>query len=225
MLNYLSSFDIWKVVELMAIVFGFWYVLLEIKKTRTMWRALIIASMFNLAVFAHKQFWAMAAIQIYYIITSIYGIFQWSKVIDAAIDQYGEGDRQRHKEVPIVRMNARKAIISAALAIAAATVFVVVTLRGYEPSPGDIPGKPYWDSAVAAMSMLATYWLSQSYFEQWIIWIVVNVSGIVMFLYPIFAGYPHNALPGMGLLYVAYLVISIEGPVNWKKNGVIIDTK
>lgn len=225
MSDWLASIDLWDVLELLAIIFGFIYVLLEVKKTRKMWYTMIIASVFNLLVFFHEHFWAMAAIQIYYIVTAIYGIAQWTDVIEAAVEQYGEVDRKHRKEIAVVRMDRRKAIISSALACVAAVVFVLVTSGGYQQAPGDVPGKPYWDAVVAALSMLATYWLSQSYYEQWYIWVVVNVSGIVMFLYPLFSGHPENALFGMGLLYLAYLVISVTGLVNWKRNEVLIQPK
>ena len=223
MSGWLASIDVWDVLELLAIIFGFIYVLLEVKKTRKMWYVMIVSSLFNLVVFFHQHFWAMAALQVYYIVTAIYGILQWTDVIEAAIEQYGEVDRKHRKEIAVVRMDRRKAIVSSALAVIAAVVFVEVTAGRYSYMPGDVPGKPWWDAVVAALSMLATYWLSQSYYEQWYVWVVVNVSGIVMFLYPVFTGYPENALPGMGILYVAYLVISIVGLVNWKRNRVLIE--
>ena len=217
-------FDIWKLMELLAMASGFIYVIFEVKKSRRMWRWMIISSVINGIVYIHSGFTAMTLMQLYYIITAIYGIRQWAKVKAEAIKQHGEDDREHgDTKIAIVPFGIKRGLVSGAIALAVFALFSYVLTRGYTPAEGDIPGKPYWDSAVAVLSMLATYWLSRSWFAQWYVWLVVNVAAIVMFLYPVFTGHTENALVGIGILYVAYLVTCIIGIINWKKHGVRVE--
>lgn len=212
-------FNIWKVLELLAMVTGLVYVILEIKKTRKMWHWMIVASVFNAFVYAHNGFLAMTLIQVYYIVTAVYGIITWSKVVESAKQQHGP---ERGKKVPVVSFAWKRAAISGCIAVAVFCILTAVSLRTYTPSVGDIPGKPYWDSAVAVLSMLATYWLSQSWYAQWYVWVAVNLAAIAMFLYPVFTGHPEVALPLMGVLYVLYMASTIVGMINWKRHGVVV---
>ncbi len=219
MTELISNIDIWNVLELLAMVSGLVYVILEIKKTRRMWRWMIVSSLFNIAVFAHRGFLSMTLIQIYYIVTAVYGIITWSKVVESAKQQHGP---ERGKKVAIVPFNPRRAAVSVAVAAVVYAVLSFISVRNYRPLPGDIPFKPFCDALVAVLSMLATYWLSQSWFAQWYIWIVVNTLAIVMFLFPIFSGHAESALPLIGVLYVLYMVSCIVGVINWKRHGVIV---
>ena len=220
MTDFTASLDWWGLLEFAAMVTGLVYVILEIKKTRRMWHWMIISSICNGFVFAHKGFLSMTLIQFYYIITAIYGIITWTKVVKTAQAKYGP---VHHKEVAIVPFNRRKALYTIALALVVFCVLAALSARVYVPATGDVPGKPYWDSAVAVLSMLATYWLSQSWYAQWYVWVAVNLAAIVMFLYPVFTGHPEVALPLMGVLYVLYMISTVVGMINWKKNGVIIE--
>lgn len=215
-----ASLNWWGILEFAAMVTGLIYVILEIKKTRRMWRWMIISSVCNGFVFAHKGFVSMTLIQFYYIVTAIYGIITWTKVVKTAQSQYGP---VHHKEVAIVPFNPRRALFTSGLAVVVFFVLSALAARVYVPAIGDIPGKPYWDSAVAVLSMLATYWLSQSWYAQWYVWVAVNIAAIVMFLYPVFDGHPEVALPLMGVLYALYMISTVVGMINWKRHGVIIE--
>jgi len=222
MQEFLASITIWDVLEVIAVVTGMIYVFLQVKQTRRMWRWMIVSSIFNGVVFFHKGFYSMTLIQFYYIGMSIYGIYKWTNVIEHAIEQHGPEDRKNRTKIAIAKPTPLKLAIPVLVALAAFFGMSLLTRSTYEYLPGDIPCKPYWDAAVAVLSMLATYYLSQSYIYNWFVWITVNVAGITMFLYPVFVGHSERALVLIGLLYGYYLCTSIVGLVNWKKKGVLV---
>lgn len=217
-----ASFDIWNLLEIFAVITGMYYVYLQVKQTRRMWRWMIVASIFNAVVYFHKGFYSMTIIQFYYIGMSIYGIIKWSAVFEKALEQHGPDDRKARTKIAIKVPTKKRLALAFGAAAVAFVGMLLITRSNYTYIPGDVPYKPYWDAAVAVLSMLATYLLSQSYIQNWYVWIIVNVTGITMFLYPVFVGHSEQALVLVGLLYCYYLCTSIIGLINWKKKGVIV---
>ncbi|MBR4213250.1 MAG: nicotinamide mononucleotide transporter [Bacteroidales bacterium] len=211
----------WTIIEILAMAFGVVYVVLEVRKSQSMWYFMIVASLLNILVYFHNHFAAMGLIQFYYIVSSIYGIRTWARVRKDAQQQFSENEAAKAGKVEVRRLNPKRALISSAIAVAGFVALAILFTRIVKVQPGDIPGKPVWDAAVAVLSMLATYWLSQSWREQWLIWIVVNVAAVIMFVYPFFHG--GEGLLWMGLLYVIYIVSCIVGLRNWYFRSVIIE--
>ena len=217
MIDYFASLDIFGWLEIAAMIVGFIYVFYEVKKSRKMWYYWLASAILNIFVYWHSHYMSMMLIQFYYIISAVYGIRQWSKVVDRAIEQHGEDDRANGQtKIAIKRFDIRKGLISSAIAI---IVFVILApmFDKFAQQSGNIifAGQPYFDTAVAVLSMLATYWLSQSFKAQWYIWIVVNVASIPIFI----AG----GIYWMALLYVAYLAMCFVGLWQWKKYGVTVE--
>ena len=66
---------------------------------------------------------------------------------------------------------------------------------------------PFWDGAIAILSMLAQLLLARKHIENWHLWIIVNLLAIGLFsvkgLYPTAA------------LYCVFLVLSTIGLLQW----------
>lgn len=214
---------IWKIFELVAIASGAFYMVYEIRKSRKMWGWMIVSALFFLPTYLQKGYTSMAVIQIYYLVTAIYGLRQWNKVLKRSIEQHGENLPGGEYKIGISRISPKKMTVSLLVTAAVYALLLFINLRTFQARPGDIPGKPYIDTAVATFSMLATYWLSQSYFQQWYVWLVVNSLAIAMFIYPICVGQPGDGLLFTGLLYVYYMTTTVIGMVKWKRHGVIVE--
>lgn len=214
MIEYFKSLDVFGWIEIAGMIIGFIYVLLQVKKTRKMWYFWLASSILNIFVYYHSGFNSMMALQFYYIVAAVYGIAQWNKTVDEAKEKYGQ--RKTGKEVLVRKFEWKKGLISTGVAIVAYALLVPV-FKHFSESSGTavFAAQPYWDTFVAVLSMLATYWLSQSYIEQWFIWIFVNAISIVIF-----------AMGGIYwycALYVAYLVLAVVGYFNWKRNAHYVD--
>lgn len=213
-LNYFSNLDLFGWLEIVAMVVGFIYVSLQVKKVRQMWYFCLAASILNIFVYSNSGFYSMMTLQFYYIFASIYGLVQWGKTAVEAKAKHGE--MKSGKEVLVRRFELKKGIISAVVALVAYACLVPL-FRRFAEVGGNITfeSQPYWDTAIAVLSMLATYWLSQSYMAQWVIWIVVNVVSIVIFII--------GGLYWFSLLYLAYLILAVIGLINWKKNAYYVE--
>ena len=213
-LNYCSSLDIFGWLQIVAMVIGFIYVLLQVKKTRKMWYFWLASSVLNIFVYFHSGFYAMMALQFYYIVAAIYGLMQWNKTVAEAKEKYGQ--RKTFKEVLVRKFEWKKGLISFGVAIVA-YICLVPLFKRFSEAGGTamFASQPYWDTLLAVLSMLATYWLSQSYMAQWFIWIFVNAVSIVIFAM--------GGIYWFSVLYVAYLVLAIIGIINWKRNAQYVD--
>lgn len=68
---------------------------------------------------------------------------------------------------------------------------------------------PATDAAIAALSMLATYWVANRFIENWILWIAANIAAVYMYF--------TLELYATTALYIIYAVAALAGYVHWRK--------
>ena len=68
---------------------------------------------------------------------------------------------------------------------------------------------PFWDGAIAALSVLAQFLLSRRHVESWYLWIVVDLLAIGLFY--------TKELEPTAALYGVFLVLATIGLVKWRK--------
>ncbi|WP_297340744.1 nicotinamide riboside transporter PnuC [Pseudophaeobacter sp.] len=68
---------------------------------------------------------------------------------------------------------------------------------------------PYWDAAVAALSITAQFLLSRRYLQSWYLWIAVDVLAIGLFY--------TRGLEPTAALYVVFLGLAITGFFQWRR--------
>ncbi len=73
---------------------------------------------------------------------------------------------------------------------------------------------PWIDASVTVLSAIATFWLSKSYKEQWLMWLIVNALTVAMAiklgLYP------------TAVLYTVNAAASVYGYFHWGKKGKLL---
>ena len=192
-------------LEIFGVVFGFLYLFLEFKKSNLMWVVGLGMALVYAIVYCQQGVYAYMCFQIYYILVSIYGFWQWGK------------DRLAHKNVsstpdtsPLTYRNiSLKVLLWSAIIYVASTLLMVYVLEGFTDD-----SMPWADSSVTILSAIATFWLSKSYREQWLMWMIVNsltvIISIKLSLYP------------TALLYSVNTVAAVWGFFYWKKKGVVL---
>ena len=68
---------------------------------------------------------------------------------------------------------------------------------------------PFWDGAIAALSVLAQFLLSRRHIESWYLWIAVDVLAIGLFY--------TKELEPTAALYGVFLVLAALGLYRWRK--------
>ena len=192
-------------LEIFGVVFGFIYLYLEIKQKQGMWLVGFLMAAVYAVVYWQQEVYASMSFQIYYVLVSVYGFLQWGK------DKLKTGVEDETASPQIFyRRISLKVLMMSIMIYAAAVLFMVLVLGRYTDDP-----MPFADSSITVVSAIATFWLSKSYREQWLAWLVVNSFTVVMCarigLYP------------TAVLYFVNAAASVYGYLHWKRKGVQIE--
>lgn len=178
-------------LEIAGTVVGLAYIWLEYKADIWLWLASIIMPAIYIFVYYGSGFYADMAINIYYLVASLYGWFMWRKK--------GQGSEER----PITRIP--KKYLLPVIAVAAAS-FALIAVILIEFTDSTVP---YGDSFTTALSIVGLWMLARKYVEQWLVWIAVDAVCAVLYIY--------KGLYPTGALYALYTVIAVAGYFKWLK--------
>ena len=181
-------------IEVFAMVTGVVYLVLEILQKNSMWVVGILTSTACAFEFAITHVWASMGLNIYYVVMSVIGLLQWRKASEAV----GEG------EIHLSRLPRAVALWSAALFVLGSLVLMQVLRATGDPAPG-------MDAVAVTLSIIATWWLAQSYLQQWLLWIVADIFTTTICL--------TTGQYWMAVLYTAYIASAVYGYFHWKRKG------
>ena len=181
-------------IEVFALVTGVAYAVLEILQKNSMWVVGILTSTACAFSFGVQHVWASMGLNIYYLVMSVVGLVQWRK----AGQQVGEGD------IHLQKVSLKAGILSAVLFTAGTAVMIPVLKATGDPAP-------FLDAVAVMLSVVGTWWLAQSYLEQWFIWMVADVLTTILCL--------KTGQYWMAALYLAYVGSAVYGYVHWKSRG------
>ena len=189
--------DIVQVIEIFAFVTGIAYIVLEILQKNAMWVVGILTGAACAYSFAVQRSWGMMGLNIYYIVISVIGLIQWKK------DGAAVGEDVIHlRELP------KKTAAWSAVAFVLGSWALMWLFRAL----GD--GVSELDAPATALSVIATWWLTRSYIQQWMLWVVANTLTTALCI--------ANGQYWMAVLYLAYIASAVYGYFHWKKKGVLI---
>ena len=199
-------------IELAASLFGLVYVGFEVLQKNFMWYLWVLTSITFGIVYYYSHIYAYMGLQIYYVAMGIYGIYSWRRAKALAkraaaqpATQPGE-PRSEDADILVVRKMSREvAILSTLFSIIVFFILTYILKCTEDPNP-------WLDSFCSVISMLATFWLSRQYLQNWYLWIVCNVASTILSL--------SVAQYYAALLYFVMIGMAIWGLWHWNKNGV-----
>ncbi len=199
-------------IELAASLFGLVYVVFEVLQKNFMWYLWVLTSITFGIVYYYSHIYAYMGLQIYYVAMGIYGIYSWRRAKALAkraaaqpATQPGELSSEDADILVVRRMSREVAILSTLFAIIVFFILTYILKCTEDPNP-------WLDSFCSVISMLATFWLSRQYLQNWYLWIVCNVASTILSL----SVEQYYA----ALLYFVMIGMAIWGLWHWNKNGV-----
>lgn len=123
----------------------------------------------------------------------------------SAATQLGEPRSEDADILVVRRMSRGVAILSTLFSIIVFFILTYILKCTEDPNP-------WLDSFCSVISMLATFWLSRQYLQNWYLWIVCNVASTILS----FSVEQYYA----ALLYFVMIGMAIWGLWHWNKNGV-----
>ncbi len=176
-------------LEITAAALGFINVYLIIR--RSIWNYPFGIAMVILyaVVFYKVGLYAETGLQIYFLIIQCFGLWWWLH----GLDQQGLAIVERSPGHELAACT----FLAALLALSLGWVLSSYTDASF----------PYWDSAVASLSVVAQYLLSRRRLENWIVWMMVDVLAIGLYLV--------KGLYPTAVLYLLFLAMASTGLLAW----------
>lgn len=199
-------------IELAASLFGLVYVVFEVLQKNFMWYLWVLTSITFGIVYYYSHIYAYMGLQIYYVAMGIYGIYSWRRAKALAkraaaqpATQPGELGSEDADILVVRKMSREVAILSTLFSIIVFFILTYILKCTEDPNP-------WLDSFCSVISMLATFWLSRQYLQNWYLWIVCNVASTILSL--------SVAQYYAALLYFIMIGMAVWGLWHWNKNGV-----
>ena len=176
------------VIETFAVFFGLlsvWYAKKEI-----IWlypTGIVSIIIYIDLTFQHKLYGDMA-IQIYYLIMSIYGWYFWIE---------GKGAKV---PVPISKNNAHENLIVFLLFLGS---FLFIRF-GLELTDSNVPG---WDALTSALAIAGMWLMARKKIEHWIAWIIVDIISVPLYFY--------KGLPFTSFQFLLFTILAVWGYLTW----------
>ncbi|MBO4755519.1 MAG: nicotinamide mononucleotide transporter [Bacteroidales bacterium] len=184
-------------IEIFALVTGVAYVVLEILQKNAMWVLGILTGAACAFSFGVQHVWASMGLNLYYVVISFIGLAKWRK----------DGARVAEGAIHLRALPKKVALWSACIFVLGSLAMIFL-LRAI----GD--AEPRLDGAATVLSIIGTWWLAQSYLQQWLIWIVADIITTTLCIV--------TGQYWMALLYLAYIASAIYGFFHWRKKGVYL---
>jgi len=156
----------------------------------TWWTGIIGTILFAFLFFEVKLY-ADVVLQIFFIITNIYGWYIWL---------FGSVE---NRELPISRISFRQLIFFAAIAI------LITFGHGLLLHSLTDASFPFIDSIVLVFSIIAQFLLMKRKLESWCFWILVDAVAV-----PLYAA---KELYLTSAIYFLFLINAVWGLINWMK--------
>ena len=204
-MDFLNLSDIWDWVELVATILGILYVIYQVRQKVAMWYLDIFCAGLYVAIGIHQHLWGSMVLNAYYVLISFLGIYRLTR--DKARLAADPAAEVGH-DVVVRRMSRRTLLISVLVFLVSATALFFILRRLDDPQPN-------LDAVTMTLSFIGTYWLTNSYIEQWLLWMAADTMQMVMF-----------ASLGMyapAFMFAVYLSASVYGYFHWRKHMTVIE--
>jgi nicotinamide mononucleotide transporter len=178
--------------EWIGVAFGLISVYLTVKQNVWCWPTGIVSVLAFAMLFFQIKLYADVGLQIFFLATSLQGWYYWL---------YGGRNRT---ELPISFLSRRQ------IAATALTLCLSIIAIGYAFDTYTDAHIPFWDATASGLSVVAQILLMRKKFENWHVWIVVDVLSIGIYLY--------KAVYLTAGLYVVFLILAVGGLLTWRRS-------
>lgn len=178
-------------MEVFGFITGATCVALLVRQSIWNWPLGIANNLVFIALFYRTGLYADVGLQVFYIVISVYGWWNWL-----------HGGRD-HGVLVVSRVRPPVAGVLVVL-VAATTALLSWLLRRYTNST-----VPVLDSLITALSLAAQFMMTRKWIENWPVWILANCVSVGLLIY--------KGLYVASALYVVYQVLCVMGWIEWRR--------
>jgi len=181
--------------EVLAAGLGFIAIFLQIKQNVWYWLVSIIMVSMYIYIYIDARLYADMSLQVYYLVISFYGWYMWL---------FGNKLDDKNTELPVSTTSNNLLFILGIISI------VLFFLIGWFLSQFTDSDVPFWDSFTTSLSFVATWMLARKKIENWLIWIVVDATSVVIYMY--------KHLYPTAILFLFLTLLAFVGYRKWKED-------
>lgn len=178
--------------EIAGVAFGIIAVWLTTRQNVWCWPTGLVNVGLFIIVFFQARLYADMGLQVVYVALCIYGWYEWL--------HGGKNDS------PLQVSRASSAALAGGFVAGVAFLALLGTVLR-RITNADLP---YLDSTLTSFSLVAQFYQTRKWIENWILWIAVDVVYVGMYIYK-------KLYPTAGL-YAVFLILAVIGYVEWRKS-------
>jgi nicotinamide mononucleotide transporter len=182
-------------LELIAVILAFACVAYNVTENPWGWPLAFVSSLLYVLVFYRSKLYGDAGVQVYFALAALWAWWVWLF-----------GKRRDHHAVvralQVERLD-RRGLLFSCVAFAVLWPLISIFLKRFTDT--DVP---YADGFVTAGSVVGQILLGRKYIENWIVWMVVNLTSIVLLSY--------KQLYLSAGLYVVFVGMAVLGWRRWR---------
>ncbi len=179
------------IIEIIAVISAILYLLLAAKEDVKCWYAAIISSLLYFFIMYDAGLIMEAYLQVFYIIMALYGLLQWTKLIQ------------------INSNNTIRTWSNIQHFITISSVIILAIITGFILTKYTNAAMPFLDAFTSWGAIITTYMVAKKILENWIYWFVIDAISIYLFL--------SRGLYLTSMLFLVYLIIICFGYIAWRK--------
>ena len=177
-------------LEWFAASLGLVAVWLNVRENVAAWPIGAVMVALYIYIFASAKLYADAGLQCVYFVLQFYGWYQWLHGGAA------------HAVLHVSRASTRA--LAVGMTIAATGTFGL----GWVLARYTDQALPFWDSGIAAFSLVAQWMLARKLIENWVLWFVIDIVAVGV--------YATRGLVATTILYAVYIGLAVAGYRAWK---------
>ncbi len=206
--------DVKLILQIAGIALGLLYLWLEYRADIRLWIVGLVMPVVHGTLYYKAGLYADCSMQLYYILAGLYGWWVWRHRGGIKTEPAAETRKQpvqttaepTARTLPIAHTPWR-AVPALIGAYVAAHAGIYLLLKTFTDST-----VPFWDSFTTALCIVAYWMLSRKYVEQWLVWLVVDLTTVGLYAY--------KGLPLTAGLYALYSALAVAGYLRWRRQAV-----
>ena len=184
--------DLKLLLQIVGVALGLLYLYLEYRANIWLWVVGLIMPVVHGVLYYKSGLYADFSMQMYYILAGLYGLARWS---------HKPKGQESVLKIDFTPKGLWPLIVVVYGALHVAIYWFLTTFTDSTV--------PFWDSFTTALCVVAYWLLSRKYVEQWLVWLVVDVTTVALYIY--------KDIPLTAALYALYSVLAVVGYRRWLK--------
>jgi len=180
------------IIEIVAAAITLWSIWLATKEHIWYWPTGIVSLVLYTWTFYRAKLYGETLLQIICLVLMVYGWYEWL-----------HGGKNRG-ELPVTK-TPRRAWPGLMITGVVGSAVSAVLMRRFTDNPS-----PYIDAAILVFSLVAQLMTARKWLESWPMWVVINIVSVFLYI--------KRSLYPTAVLYVALLILAVQGYRDWKKS-------